>query len=121
MRNPNVARVAKLLIAQVVFTLILSLVGVFFDWHVARDAFIGGFAASLGSGLFALWLFKQHSCDPKIIARQFYMGELLKLASIIVVFGLAMKKIDDINPVVLLVAFLVVQMLPMLLANKIAR
>lgn len=103
-------------------TLLATVVGLFFGVSVARDAFIGGAATTLGTTFFAVWVFGRYSAvDPGSLVRQFYMGELLKLAIIVIVFALAMKKLDDLNPLALLLAFLVVQVLPPMLANKIAR
>ena len=69
-----------------------------------------------------MWVFGRYSAaDPSSLVRQFYMGELLKLAIVVIVFALAMKKLDDLNPLALLLAFLVVQVLPPMLANKVAR
>ena len=103
-------------------TLLVSVIGLIFGIHAARDAFIGGGAATLGTAFFAVWVFGRYSAaDPASLVRRFYMGELLKLATIVIVFAVAMKKIDDLNPLALLLAFLVVQVLPPMLANKIAR
>lgn len=122
MHDPNVARVTKLVIAQALLLLLLSVIGMIFNWQIARDVFIGGFAATLGSALFALWLFRRsRSVNPNAQVKQVYAGELLKLAVIVVVFGVAIKKVDDLNPVAMLAAFLIVQIVPLTLANKIAR
>lgn len=88
---------------------------------VARDALIGGAAAFLGSALFAVWVFGRYSAgEPGQIVARFYGGELLKIIVIVAVFAAAMKGLQDLNPVALFGAFLVVQVLPPLLANRVA-
>jgi F0F1-type ATP synthase assembly protein I len=123
MQDANVGRVVRLLAAQAMLSVgIVVAMGVFFDWQVARDSLVGGLAAVSGSAVFALWLFKRpSSVDPHALVKQFYAGELLRFATIVILFGLAMKKIDSLNPATLLVVFLIVQITPLLLANRIAR
>jgi F0F1-type ATP synthase assembly protein I len=52
---------------------------------------------------------------------RFYGGEVIKIVAIVAVFAAAMKGLDDLNPVALFGSFLVVQVLPPLLANRVAR
>ena len=100
----------------------VALVALLIDFPTARDALIGGAAAVTGSALFALWVFgRYNAAEPGQIVARFYGGELIKIAAIVIVFAAAMKGLDDLNPVALFGAFFVVQVLPTLLANRIAR
>jgi ATP synthase protein I len=102
--------------------LVIALVVLLIDPLSARDALIGGAAAALGTALFAVWVFGRYSArEPGQIVARFYGGEVIKIVAIVAVFGAAMKGLDDLNPVALFGAFLVVQVLPPLLANRIAR
>ena len=122
MQNLDANRAKRILITQVVATIIVTLIGALFAFTDARDALIGGVAASGGSALFAYWVFGRYSAQqPGQLVSQFYSGELIKIVFIVFVFGLAMKGLEDLNPVALFAAFFVVQVLPPMLANKIAR
>ena len=101
---------------------VVALVAVLIDLATARDALIGGAAAAIGSALFAFWVFgRYNAAEPGQIVARFYGGEVIKIAAIVIVFAAAMKGLEDVNPVALFGAFLVVQVLPPLLANRIAR
>ena len=122
MQNLDVRRAKSILKAQVVTMLVIALVVLLIDPLSARDALIGGAAAALGTALFAVWVFGRYSArEPGQIVARFYGGEVIKIVAIVAVFGAAMKGLDDLNPVALFGAFLVVQVLPPLLANRIAR
>ncbi len=122
MQNLDVRRAKSILKAQVVTLLVIALVVLLIDPLSARDALIGGAAAALGTALFAVWVFGRYSAsEPGQIVARFYGGEVIKIVVIVAVFAAAMKGLDDLNPVALFGAFLVVQVLPPLLANRIAR
>jgi len=123
MHNLDVRRAKSILIAQLVTMTVIALVVLLIDPLSARDALIGGAAAALGTALFAVWVFGRYSAsEPGQIVARFYGGELIKIIAIVAVFAAAMRWLgDDLNPVALFGAFLVVQVLPPLLANRIAR
>ena len=122
MHNLDAQRARSILKAQLVTMLVVALGALLIDTTAARDALIGGLAAVLGSAVFAFWVFGRYSAkEPGQIVARFYGGELLKIVAIVIVFAAAMKGLDDLNPVALFGAFLVVQVLPPLLANRIAR
>jgi len=121
MHNLDVRRAKSILVAQLVTMVVVAVVVLMIDPLSARDALIGGSAASLGTALFAVWVFGRYSAsEPGRIVARFYGGELIKILAIVAVFAAAMKGLDDLNPVALFGAFLVVQVLPPLLANRIA-
>lgn len=122
MHNLDAQRAKRILITQLLSMLAVALVALLIDPLAARDALIGGAAATLGTALFAAWVFGRYSAaEPGRIVARFYGGELIKIVAIVVVFAAAMKGLDDLNPGALFGAFLVVQVLPPLLANKVAR
>jgi len=91
-------------------------------WRIARDVLIGGSVATLGSVVFALWVFGAYRArEPSRLVMRFYGGELVKILMVATVFGLAVVWLEDINPMAVFGAFLIVQVLPSLLANRIAR
>lgn len=122
MHDLDARRARNLLLTQAILAvLVAGLVGLL-NVVYARDVLIGGLAALAGTLVFALWVFgRYNAAKPGQIVARFYGGELLRIMAIVVVFGLAMKGLDDLNPVALFGSFFVVQVLPPLLANKIAR
>lgn len=122
MHNLDVRRAKRIIVAQLVTMVAVALLALLIGVPAARDALIGGGAAVLGSTLFAVWVFGRYSArEPGQIVARFYGGELIKILAIVAVFAAAMKGLEDLNPVALFVAFLVVQVLPPMLANLIAR
>lgn len=121
-QNRDARRAWRLVLAQLTTTVVIFLLASLYDLHTARDVSIGGLAATLGSALLAAWVFVPYRAQrPGRIVARFYSGELIRMLGIVVVFGLAMWGLDDLNPVALMGAFLLVQVLPPLLANRIAR
>ena len=121
MHHLDAHRARQILKAQLLTLVAVALVVLAIDVKLARDALIGGAAAAIGSALFAYWVFGRYRAqDPGQIVARFYGGEVLKIAAIVLVFAAAMKGLDDLNPVAMFGAFFVVQVLPPLLANRIA-
>jgi ATP synthase protein I len=122
MHNLDAQRAKRIIVAQLVTMVAVALLALLIGLPAARDALIGGAAAVLGSALFAVWVFGRYSAgEPGQIVARFYGGELIKILAIVAVFAAAMKGLDDLNPAAFFGAFLVVQVLPPLLANVIAR
>lgn len=122
MHNLDVQRARRLVLAQLFLSLLLAVMAGFHAWHTARDVLIGGTAAWLGNAMLALWVFGRYRAqEPGSIVARFYGGELIKIVTIMAVFVAAIKGFDDFDPIAVFGAFLVVQVLPPLLANRIAR
>lgn len=120
--NLDKQRAQKIIITQLIITVVMVIVCMWFDLIVARDVFIGGFAAAGGNGVFSYWVFGPYNAKkPGRLVSQFYNGELIKIVFIVIVFAIAMKGLSDLKPIALFMAFFVVQVLPPMLANKIAR
>ena len=77
--------------------------------------------ATSANALFAYWVFGRYrAAEPGKLAAQFYGAELLKLAFIALAFAVVIIGSDPLSPLALFGAFFVVQVLPPLLANRIA-
>ena len=121
MHNLDAQRVKRLLIAQLITAVAIILLASLYDLRTARDVLVGGSAAWLGSAVFAAWVFGPYRAQqPGRIVARFYGGEVLKIVAIVLVFAAAMRGLEDLNPVAVFSAFLIVQVLPPLLANRIA-
>jgi ATP synthase protein I len=121
MQNLDALRAKRILVAQLVATLVVTLVGLTFGPRVGLFALLGGATATIANALFAFWVFGRYrAAEPGKLVSQFYGGELLKLAFIAAAFAAAVIWLDPLSPLALFGAFFVVQVLPPLLANRIA-
>jgi ATP synthase protein I len=121
MHNLDARRARRLVLAQLIMAVVVASLAGLHGLHTARDALVGGLAAWLGSAVFAAWVFGRYRAqEPGRIVARFYGGELVKIVTIVLVFAVAMWGLDDLNPIAVFGAFLAVQVLPPLLANKIA-
>jgi ATP synthase protein I len=121
MHDLDARRAKRILVAQLVATLIVSMFGLLFGPRDGLFALIGGSTATIANGLFAYWVFGRYrAAEPGRLVSQFYGGELLKLVFIGVAFALAIVWMEPLRPLALFGAFFVVQVLPPLLANRIA-
>ena len=86
---------------------------------VARDVLCGGMAAILGNLALIRWVFKRYRASyPGALIKQFFIGESVRFAVIVVIFLAVIQGFDDVNMVALLAAFFIVQVVPAILANK---
>ena len=121
MHNLDARRAKRILIAQAVATLVVTLVGLIFGLREGFFALVGGATATGANALFAYWVFGRYRAgEPGKLVGQFYGGELLKLAFVVIAFAAVINLLDPLSPLALFGAFFVVQVLPPLLANRIA-
>ncbi len=121
MQNLDARRAKRILVAQAVATLVVTLIGLFVGPRVGLFAFVGGTTATIANALFAYWVFGRYRAgEPAKLLSQFYGGEILKLAFIAAVFAAVIIWLDPLRPLALFGAFFVVQVIPPLLANRIA-
>ena len=121
MQGLDAQRARRILIAQVIVTLVVALAALLFGYREGLFALIGGIIATSANALFAYWVFGRYrAAEPGKLAAQFYGAELLKLAFIALAFAVVIIGSDPLSPLALFGAFFVVQVLPPLLANRIA-
>ncbi|RMG34400.1 MAG: F0F1 ATP synthase assembly protein I [Gammaproteobacteria bacterium] len=121
MHDLDARRARRLLATQFVTLLAVAATAGILGLPYMRDAFIGGLAAFAGSAVFALWVFGRYRAqEPGRIVANFYGGEVIKILVVAAIFAAAILGLPDLHPLALLGAFLVVQVLPPLLANRIA-
>ena len=121
MQGLDARRAKRILIAQAIVTLVVALAGLLFGYREGLFALIGGIIATSANALFAYWVFGRYrAAEPGKLAAQFYGAELLKLAFIALAFAVVIIGSDPLSPLALFGAFFVVQVLPPLLANRIA-
>jgi ATP synthase protein I len=121
MQNLDARRAKRLLFAQAAATLVVTLLGLMFSPRAGLFAFVGGATATLANALFAYWVFGRYRAgEPGRLVAQFYGAEIIKLGFIAAAFAAVIIWLDPLSPVALFGAFFVVQVLPPLLANRIA-
>ena len=119
MQNSDARRAKRILIAQAVATLLVTLIGLIFGLRAGFFALIGGATATVANALFAFLVFGRYQAgQPGRLLAQFYGGELIKLAFVIAVFAAVIIWLDPLSPLALFGGFLFVQVIPMLLANR---
>jgi F0F1-type ATP synthase assembly protein I len=121
MQNLDAKRAGRILIAQVVTTLIVSLIGLAFGLTAGFFALIGGATATIANGLFAWFALGSYDArDPGRILGQLYAGQVLKLGFVAIAFAAAILWLESFSPVAFFGAFFVVQVVPPMLANRLA-
>ena len=109
----------RIVFTQLAVTLLvappLGLVG----WVHAWSGLIGGLIAVLGNALFALRIFGRYRAqEPGRLLGRFYAAELSKLLLTMLLFAMAVVLVKPLSIVALLGIFLLVQMVPVLIVNR---
>ncbi len=122
MQNLDRKRARKILVTQIAVTLLAAVLGLFFSLNTALFALIGGAIASIANALFAYRVFGDYRAqEPGRLVARMYGAELLKLGFVAVAFAAVIVGLKaTLDPVALFGAFIVVQILPPLLANQVA-
>lgn len=110
-------RAAGLLLWQVAATLGIGVLGLALGVSVALSALLGGAISTLTNALFAYWVFRDYRAQaPAALVLRIYGAEGLKLALSLALFVLVFFVVVPLSPPALFGAYLVVQVLPTLLA-----
>jgi ATP synthase protein I len=110
-------RALGLLLWQAVTTLGIALLGLAFGVSVALSALLGGAISTLTNALFSYWVFRDYRAQaPAALVLRIYGAEGLKLALSLVLFVMVFLSVMPLSPPALFGAYLVVQVLPTLLA-----
>ncbi len=119
MLSSDYRRAKRIIVAQAVTSLLIAAVGFAFGVWTAIAALLGGAIATIGNALFALWVFGRYRADdPGKLTGQFYGGEFLKLGFIAITFAVVILWLKPFSPVAFFGAFLIVQVVPPMLANR---
>jgi len=111
----------KIVIAQIVITLLMAVVGLaWLGTKAAYSAALGGSISVIGTLILVLIMFNQRAKEAKQMLFAFYLGEATKLAVTVVLFVLAFIFID-LNAGFFMATFIiavVANWLGLLLVNK---
>jgi len=118
--QPKDARQAKrLLLIQVILTLVLSILGLSFGMLFSVSVLVGGGVCTFANSLLAYVMFGHYrASEPGQLVTRFYVAEILKLAVILALLSAAFLLIDGVSLPAILSAYFVVQVLPFLMASQ---
>ncbi|MFP4063713.1 MAG: ATP synthase subunit I [Halochromatium sp.] len=90
-----------------------------FGTNAMVAAALGAAACLLANWYFAYRVFQRYQArEPGQLLARIYGAELAKIAIALAVFGLAFATLDDLNPLALFAAYLAVQVLPAIVAQR---
>jgi F0F1-type ATP synthase assembly protein I len=118
-RNPDVSRARKIIVAQAAATLLVAMAAAFFGPWTGLIALVGGATATAANALFAFWVFGRYKAgEPGRLTGQFYGGEFLKIGFTVAVFALALLWLKPFDPLAFFGSYLVVHVVPPMFANR---
>lgn len=119
MRPLDRQHIKRLLLIQLVASVLCAIVALLIHTEAGLSALIGGLASFAGNLLFAFWVFAPYQAQkPGGLLSRFYLAELAKLILIGLVFAAAIVWLKPLNVVALFSTFFIVQVLSPLLAHS---
>jgi len=113
--NPAVGLLSR----QAIVALVIAGLGLLISKTVAVSAILGGGIATLSNAVFAYWIFKRYRADQlQVLMARFYGAEVAKIGLALGLFSLAFVYVKPLNLPALFGAYLVVQVMPVLLTPR---
>ena len=121
MPSSDRSRAKNIVVAQAIAAVLIAAISSAFGVWAALSALLGGAVATVANALFALWVFGRYRADePGKLTGQFYGGEFLKLGFIAIAFAVVIIWLKPFSPLAFFGAFFLVQVVPPMLANRLA-
>jgi ATP synthase protein I len=118
MLQPDVLQAKRVVTVQIALTLALAAAGFAISEALGTSALIGGGVCTVANGVFALWVFRRYRAQqPGLLVMRFYAAEVVKMVLILAGFAAAFAWIKGLKVPALLGAYLVVQVLPLLIGS----
>jgi ATP synthase protein I len=112
-KNQAQKSVRRFIQAQLITTVVLSVMLFIYDFTVAYSALAGGLIATLANAWFAIKVFRVKSKEtPETLLATFYVGEIYKFVFTGAMFVIAFVLIKPLNVVALLGIYFLVHMTP---------
>jgi ATP synthase protein I len=106
-------QVFRFVLTQLLLTIVLSAILLFFDYVVAYSAFVGGLIATLANTWFAIKVFRVKSTvAAETLLATFYVGEIYKFVFTGAMFVMAFVLIKPLSIVALLLTYFLIHMTP---------
>ncbi|NBC46411.1 MAG: F0F1 ATP synthase assembly protein I [Gammaproteobacteria bacterium] len=119
MTPPDRVQLKRLLIWQAAVAVMVSAAAVPFGMDALLAAAIGAGGCLLANWYFAFRVFQRYEAqEPGRLLARIYGAELVKIVIALAVFGLAFATLDELNPLALFGAYLAVQIVPALFAQR---
>ena len=119
MQPSHALPVKRLLRAQFYTGLAAIAVAAPFGWSALLAASIGVGVCLLANGVFAFWVFRKYRAqEAGALVMRMYSAEIAKIAMILILFAAAFALVDGLNLPALLGAYLAVQVLSPLFADR---
>lgn len=109
----------RLLIWQAVVATVVVLAAFLFGLDAMRSAAVGAGACLIANWYFAYRVFQRYQArKPGLLLARIYWAELVKIAIALAGFGLAFALLNNVKPLALFGAYLAVQLVPAVLAQR---
>ncbi len=106
-------RAMRMVLAQLVTTVLLSLLLFPFGWTAVLSGLLGGGVATLASALFARKVFTHYRAQqPGLIVGRFYAAEIQKLLVVAILFAIIFLCLKSMNLIALFGIFIAAQFVP---------
>ena len=103
--------------AQLVLTLVITVILMFFGIVVSYSALMGGVIATVANAFFAKRVFGNYRAqNPGMLLAQIYSAEITKLILVGALFAAAIAWIEPLSAGALFGAFIVVHLIPSMIA-----
>ncbi|AHF02523.1 ATP synthase I [Marichromatium purpuratum 984] len=122
MQQPDALQAGNVLKIQTILSLVSVLLALPFGRSVALSVLIGSGSCLLANAMLAAWVFRAYRAQaPERLVRRFYRAEVAKIALVLGLFVVAFATFDDLNIPALLGAYLLMQVMPILIAAQQAK
>lgn len=112
------SNVKKILLYQVLTAIVLTGIGLLFEFLIAMSLLLGSAISTVGTGILALGVFNNsHTQNPEFMLQRFYIAEFIKIFVVISAFMLIFLLSKKIVPLAMLGAYFIAQSFPTALAS----
>lgn len=117
MHKASTTQVRRILLIQLMASIVISALLLVFDWVYFWSALTGGLIATLANGYVAWKVFyKRVETEPEKILAQYYGAEVGKIILTVMLFTAAILMIKPLNIIALMGVFLFNTMIPWLVS-----
>jgi ATP synthase protein I len=116
---PDRIQLKRLLLWQAIIAAIAVGIALPFGVDAAISALVGASACLVANWYFAARVFRRYDArEPGRLLASIYGAELVKIVIALAIFGLAFALVDDLKPLALFGAYLAVQIVPAVFAQR---
>ena len=121
MQQPDACQAKKILKFQLILGLVSVLAGFAFGLSVAISVLIGAGVCVLANAMLAAWIFREYRAQqPERLVARIYAAETAKIVLAVGLLAIAFATLENLKPAISLAAYLVVQVVPVLIAAQLS-